>query len=95
MKDEPDEIQQDLCRQDLCAFGWVIGGGHFDEVDPDNIAPLAQTLQDFQEVVVLKAPMARTCRTDRMSDPLAFASSYPSFAVDETFRMPSWVMPET
>jgi len=58
MENETDEVEQQLCRQDLGAFAGVIGGGHFDQINAHDIAALGQALQDLQHIVIEKAAVA-------------------------------------
>jgi hypothetical protein len=47
MKDKPDKVKQKLSRQNLRAFGWIIGWRDLDQINANNQVALRKPLQDF------------------------------------------------
>ena len=59
MKDEPEEIQQKLCRQDRGGACGVIIRGHFDQINTNNLVTLCNGFEHFQYFIVEKPTMGR------------------------------------
>ena len=58
MKNKANEIQQQLGRQNLCAFCWIIGWCNLNQVNTHNLAALGKALQQLQNFIILKPAMA-------------------------------------
>ena len=58
MKNKANEIQQQLGRQNLCAFCWIIGWCNLNQVNAHNLAALGKSLQQLQNFIILKPAMA-------------------------------------
>lgn len=58
MKNKANEIQQQLGRQNLCAFCWIIGWCNLNLVNTHNLAALGKPLQQLQNFIILKPAMA-------------------------------------
>ena len=58
VEDEPQKVQQKLCREDGGGACGVVIGGNLDEVDAHHLMGLGHRLQQFQHFVVEKAAVA-------------------------------------
>ena len=65
MKDETEEIEQQLGGQKGRGAGQVVVGGHLAQVDAGHVALAHQPLQQFEDLVVQKPPVAGRARARR------------------------------
>src|SRR6266478_6154894 len=57
--DEPEEVEQELGREEGGDAGRVVGRRHLDEVDADDAVARGHALQELEHLVIEEPAMAR------------------------------------
>ena len=65
VKNESNEVQQELGGQNLGAIRRIISGGDLHQIDASHLTALRQALQDLKNVIIQKAAMAWCARAWR------------------------------